>query len=289
MRWPGILASALLLLPARGAGQPEEPFRPKGGYNNSVHRFHPDLDARLNAVRYGRWRALQIAWKSGINQSLDREFSNYLRQLLSDPPRFAPEADRVAPGPARAAAPIFRALRWGQTLEQQFLDILASADAGPKLSGSRIDRVLQLYRRERYALSDPGDTVPSSELIELAPISSRILASGTKLFTLAAGDFASSDFAEQRWKVRKTVTEFDPARAEAGPAEALFSAASPAVASAYPSAASTLDRLERFRVEVFQALVPGGATPENARKRDERLRAVARRYGLPVSGIGDDQ
>ena len=48
----------LLLAAAAGAGRPEEPFRPKGYYNNSVHRFHPDLEGRLNAVRYGRWRAL---------------------------------------------------------------------------------------------------------------------------------------------------------------------------------------------------------------------------------------
>src|SRR5262244_2369490 len=96
------LCLLLLLAAGSAAGQPEEPFRPKGIYNNSAHRFHPDLDARLNAVRYGRWRALQIAWSSGINQALDREFSDYLRGVLSDPPRFAPEGDRVAPGPARA-------------------------------------------------------------------------------------------------------------------------------------------------------------------------------------------
>ena len=80
MRLPGLLASVLLLISAGAAAQPEEPFRPKGSYNNSLHRFHPDLDARLNAVRYGRWRALQIAWRSGINQKLDREFSGYLRE-----------------------------------------------------------------------------------------------------------------------------------------------------------------------------------------------------------------
>ena len=286
MRGVGLLASALLLLSARATGQPEEPFRPKGGYNNSVHRFHPDLDERLNAVRYGRWRALQIAWESGINQSLDREFSGYLRAILADPPRFAPEADRVAPGPARSAVPIFRALRWGQTLEQQFLDILASADAAPGVTGARIDRALQLYRRERYALSEPAEAASDSKLLELAPDSSRILASGTKLFVLAAGDFVSGDFAEQRWRVRKTVGDFDSSQAQTAPGEALYASEAPAVGSSYPSMTATLDRLARFRIEVFGALVPGGSTPEAARDRDERLRAVARRYRLPVSGIG---
>ena len=282
----GACLPLLLLFAAPATGQPEEPFRPKGSYNNSVHRFHPDLDARLNAVRYGRWRALQIAWTSGINQRLDQEFAKFLRGLLADPPRFAPEADRVAPGPARDAAPIFRALRWGQTLEQQVLDILASADANARLSSERIDRVLGLYRRERYALSEPASPASTAELLDLAPVSSRILASGTRLFALAAAGLASSDFAEQRWKVRKIITEFDPSSAPVTPAEALYDAAAPAVASAYPSTTACLDRLARFRAEVFEALIPGSATPEAVRRRDESLRAVARRYGLPAEGIG---
>jgi hypothetical protein len=275
-----------ILFPPPAPGQPEEPFRPKGAYDNSVHRFHPDLDFRLNAVRYGRWRALQIAWKSGINDSLDREFSAYLRDMLADPPRFAPEADRVAPGPAREAAPIFRALRWGQMLEQQFLDILASADSSPALSAERLDKVMRLYRREPWALSEPETDVSTEELVALAPASSRILASGTKLFALAASSLVSTDFADQRWKIRKLVADFNPAEAQTSPAEALYASAAPDVASAYSSVTATLDRLARFRAEVFAAMIPGGATPEAARLRDERLRAVARRYGLPVSRIG---
>ncbi|HKA36567.1 MAG TPA: hypothetical protein VKH43_07080 [Thermoanaerobaculia bacterium] len=288
MRWPGILAGALLLIPALAFAQPEEPFRPKGAYNNAVHRFHPDLDARLNAVRYGRWRALQVAWKSGINERLDREVSEYLQRMLADPPRFSPEADRVAPAPAREAAPIFRALRWGGTLEQQFLDILASADATPQVTESRVERSLTLYRRDRFALSEPAEpAAPPGELFTLAPISARILSAGTRLAALAAADLVTSDFAEQRWKVRKTVLEFDPSKGAAGPGEVSYSADAPAVASAYPLMAAALDRLARFRIEVFAALIPGAATPEAARQRDERLRAVARRYGLPVSGIGE--
>lgn len=282
----GACLSFLLLLAAPANGQPDEPFRPKGSYNNSVHRFHPDLDARLNAVRYGRWRALQIAWTSGINQRLDQEFARFLEGLLAEPPRFAPEADRVAPGPARDAAPIFRALRWGQTLEQQVLDILASADANPGLSRERIDRVLRLYGREPYALSEPAGPASTAELLDLAPISSRILASGTRLFALAADSLASSGFAEQRWKVRKIVTEFDPSSALVTPAEALYDAAAPAVATGYPSTTACLDRVARFRSEVFEALIPGGATSEAVRRRNERLRAVARRYGLSAEGIG---
>ena len=276
----------LLLAAAAGAGRPEEPFRPKGYYNNSVHRFHPDLEGRLNAVRYGRWRALQVAWTSGINEKLDSEFADFLRGLLVHPPRFPPEGDRIAPGPARDAAPIFRALRWGQTLEQQVLDILASADANPGLSRERIERALRLYRLEPYALSEPADSASTAELLALAPVSSRILASGTRLFALAAEGLASSDFAEQRWRVRKILIDFDPASAPVTPAEAFYAAAAPAVASAYPSVTACLDRLARFRGEVFAALISGGGTSETARLRNERLRAVALRYGLPAKDIG---
>src|SRR5262249_30670095 len=50
----------LLLFAAAAFGAlPEERFPPKGSWNNSVHRFFPDLDARANAVRYGRWRAVE--------------------------------------------------------------------------------------------------------------------------------------------------------------------------------------------------------------------------------------
>ena len=106
-------APLLLFLAAAAAGSlPEERFPPKGSWTNSAHRFFPDLDARMNAVRYGRWKAVEIAWVSGINGRLDQKFSAYLLALLADPPRFAPEADRVAPRFAREAIPIFRALHW---------------------------------------------------------------------------------------------------------------------------------------------------------------------------------
>jgi hypothetical protein len=123
-------------------------------------------------------------------------------------------------------------------------------------------------------------------LLDLAPVSSRILASGTKLFALAVDGLASSGFAEQRWKVRKLVADFDPSSAPVSPGEALYAAAAPGVVTTYPSITECLDRLARFRAEVFQALIPGGETPDAVRRRDERLRAVAKRYGLPAEDIG---
>ena len=284
------LAFLLVLLgPAAAAGAPaEERFRPKGAHNNSVHRFHPDLDARFNAVRYGRWRALETAWNSGIDQRIDREFSAYLLALIADPPRFAPEADRVAPLLARDAPTIFRALRWGQTLEQQLLDTLASADARPALTQERLERALRLYRRERYALSEPAEPGPARpEVLDRAPVSSRILIQGTRLFAAAANDLASSDFARQRWLVKTTVEEFDKSyAADRPPGDFTFRGAAPAAVSASPQITDAIDRLARFRIEVFDALIPGGATPEARRSRDERLRKVAQRYGLSVEGIG---
>jgi len=99
-RVPACVAT-LVIAAAVARGAPYEPFPPKGAYNNSVHRYFPDLDARLNAVRYGRWRALEVAWREGIDRRLDARFSADLLELLKDPPRFAPEAERVAPGFAR--------------------------------------------------------------------------------------------------------------------------------------------------------------------------------------------
>ncbi len=289
---PGICLPLLYLLAAGATGQSEEPFRPKGSHDNSVHRFHPDLDARLNLVRYARWRIFEAAWKSGVTGSLDSEVSADVARLLRHPPRFAPEADRVAPLVARGAAPIFRALRWGQTLEQQFLDTLAASDASQHLSEARADRALQLYRRERYALSEPaepagGQSGPSAVPAPEEAAAWRLLSDGTRLFALASADLATPDFAQQRWMVRRTVADFDKSYGSAHPPqEATYEVSAAAVARSFPDITKTLDRLQRFRADVLEALAGGAATEEARRQRDERLREVARRYGLPVKGIG---
>lgn len=286
---PGWIALLFFLLAASAAArQAEEPFRPKGAYNSSVHRFFPDLDARLNAVRYARWRALEIAWASGINRQLDQEFSSYLLALIADPPRFAPEANLVASRLAREAAPVFRALRWGQVLEQQVLDVLGSSDADPRLSSARLQRVLDLYRRERWALAEPPEPAAAVQAQRLAPVSARILLSGTRLFAVAAEDLAASDFGQQRWRVKKTVEEFDRTYAsERPPEESTYRVSAPTLTTAYPSLSRHLDRLAQFRAEIFEALIPGGETPAARRLRDGRVREVARRYGLPLESIGD--
>jgi len=267
----------------------EERFPPKGSWNNSVHRFFPDLDARANAVRYGRWRAVEIAWTSGINARLDKEFSSYLLGLLANPPRFAPEADRVAPRFAREAIPIFHALHWGQVFEQQALDVLAAPDAATRIDEERLARISAIYRRERWALSEPGEseTETPSEAIRAAPASARILLAGTRLFVLAAEDLAASDFGQQRWRVKKTVEEFDKSFTLERPLEeSTYRLAAPTVSSRFPVVAEQLDRLRRFRTELFEALLSGGETAEVRRQRDERVRALAKRWGLPTEGIG---
>ena len=285
MKRPAAWLSILLLAAAAGA-RPSEPFPPKGSYNNSVHRFFPDLDARLNAVRYGRWRALEIAWREGINPSHDASFSKYLLELLKDPPRFTPEADRVAPRFAREAPPVFHALHWGQVLEQEVIDVLASPDANPRLSEDRLNRVLDLYRRERWALTEPPETRPPDAFFAAAPVSARILSTGTRLLAAAAEDLAASDFGEQRWKVRQTVAEFDRQYgADRPPEDVSYRDAAPTIAERYPRIADHLDRLSRFRAEVFDAMLAGGETEAARQERSARLTEVARRYGIPASSI----
>jgi hypothetical protein len=271
----------------RAGARAQEPLPPRGRHNHAVHRFFPDLDSRLNAVRYGRWRAVEIAWSVGINPALDRAFSAYLLGLLAEPPRFPPEAELVSPRFARDAAPVFRALRWGQVLEQQVGDVLASADATPALTAGRLARVLGVYRSERWALAEPETPASSAEALTLAPQSARILLAGTRLFVVAAEAVVAADFGQQRWKVRDTIAEFDASLSrEIALEEATYRVSAPTVAERHPEVAAHLDRLARFRAEVYGALVPGGATPEARRDRNARLREVARRYGLPVEGIG---
>ena len=284
----GTCLSLLFLLAAGASGQPEEPFRPKGSYNNSVHQFHPDLEARLNVVRFERWRTLEIAWESGLTER-DNEISAYALLLARHPPRFPPEADRVAPLLARDAAPIFRALRWGQALEQQLLDVLASPDAGERLSAARLDRALLIYRRERWALSEPAEPVPGGASLETTA-AWRVEMAGARLFARAAGDLTTPDYSQQRWLVKQTIADFDRASEGDRPAEkGTYAASAPAAAEAFPGVTKALDRVEQLRQDVLEALAPGDATLEARQKRAERLRGVARRYGLPDSGIGAAQ
>jgi hypothetical protein len=278
---------AVAITGASASESSQEPFRPKGRYNNSVHRFFPDLDSRFNAVRYGRWRALEIAWIVGINPELDREFSSFLLKLLADPPRFPPEAALVAPLFAREASSVFHALHWGQVFEQQVSDTLASADATPALTAGRLERALAAYRRETWALLEPKEEAPPPEALRLAPMSARILLSGTRLFVVAAEGLAAADFGQQRWKVRDTIADFDSSLSrEKTQEEATYRVSAPTVSERYPTIAGTLDRLARFRAEVYGALVPGGATREARKERNARLTAVAQRYGVPFRGIG---
>lgn len=280
---------AVAITAARTSESTPEPFRPRGRHNNSVHRFFPDLDSRFNAVRYGRWRALEIAWRVGINPELDHQFSAFLLKLLADPPRYPPEADLVAPRFAREASSVFHALHWGQVFEQQVSDTLASADATSELTAERLERALAAYRREQWALLEPREAAPLPEALRLAPGSARILLSGTRLFVLAAEGLAAADFGQQRWKVRDTIAEFDSSLdRDKSPEEATYQVSAPTVSEAFPTIAAALDRLARFRTEVYGALVTGGATGEARRERNARLRAVAQRYGIPFRGIGAD-
>jgi len=274
-------AAALCLVARIGAGQPEDRFPPKGEYTDSVHRFFPDLDARLNAVRYGRWRALEIAWDSGIDAATDQEFSSYYLRLIRQPPRFDPEAPRVAPRFAREAIPLFRALRWGQVFEAQILDILAFPDSTPALAEQRTNRLLAIYRREPWAVLTPATEAASSPAIAAAPASARMLLAGTRFFALAAEDLAASDFGQQRWRVRKTLDAYDFAPVDTVPVEAAtYKVSAPTVEKRFPQIADQLDRIASLRRELFGALISRPASPEARRERIRRVEELARRWGL---------
>ena len=158
-------ATALVLAAALAAAAgptAADVLRPAGGHNDSAHRYFPDLDARLNAVRYARWRALELALLRGITPELDQEYSAYLLGLIASPPRYAPEPELVAPILARDAAPIYRALPWGSVLETQLIDALAAADAGAEVTGARVEKALSAYRKEKWALAAPPQESPGA-------------------------------------------------------------------------------------------------------------------------------
>jgi hypothetical protein len=274
-----VIAAALAAAAAPGAA---EVLRPAGGHNDSAHRYFPDLDARLNAVRYARWRALELALLQGITPQLDQEYSAYLLGLIAAPPRYAPEPELIAPILSRDATPVYRALWWGGVLETQLIDALAAADATEPATNARLEKALAAYRAERWALQPQADeSAPAPEASRLAPSSANILQAGTALFVESAQALAASSYGEQRQLVRKVVEDFDKSFASERPAhDATYAAAAPDVTAAWPDVADALDRLARYRAEVFEALAPAGDTLEGRRLRDDRLRAVASRWGL---------
>ena len=84
-RFDGAARIAVLCAVAIAAARPSEsssePFRPRGRYNSSVHRFFPDLDSRFNAVRYGRW--------SGVLRLYNKDGSSRLHKRTMMPLRDA--------------------------------------------------------------------------------------------------------------------------------------------------------------------------------------------------------
>jgi hypothetical protein len=104
---------------------------------------------------------------------------------------------------------------------------------------------------------------------------------------LAAEGLAAADFGQQRWKVRDSIAEFDSSlNRDKTTEEATYQVSAPTVSEAFPTIAATLDRLARFRTEVYGALATGGASREARKERNARLTAVAQRYGIPFRGIG---
>jgi hypothetical protein len=254
-----------------------ETFRPRGIYNNAVHRFFPDLDRRENAIRYGRWRALEVSWREGVSEPVDRRFAEKLLVEMQKLPDFPPDPRLAAPALAREAPRCYDALRNADLLEREVADILAAGDATPMRNRERIDRALNLYRRQPAALSSPP-APPPPETERLSTFATaRLLLMGDWLFARADEDLTTSDYGEQRWKIRETVERYDR-ELTVPPASlrtAWYEEFAPGFTKAFPFVSDTLDRATRFRIEIFAAL----ASPDGGR----RLRSVAeveRRYGL---------
>src|SRR5512132_2200278 len=97
---------------------------------------------------------------------------------------------------------------------------------------------------------------------------------------------ASGGHSRSRRNLRRPPGRFSSLPREKAVEESTHRVSAPTVTERYPSVGAHLDRVTQFRLEVYGALVGGGATSAARRERDARLREVARRYGLSTGGIG---
>jgi len=274
IRFPMRRAALLpILLCAACSGGIRLPFA--SVHANAVHRFFPDLDQRENAIRYGRWNALESAWIDGVtpqvNDRLEAEFRETLRRL----PDYPPDARLCAPTLAREAPGIFAALVEADRFEREATNALAATDSSPEATSSRVEKSLERYRRSRFVLASPPPRPVDPRLGELS--TARLLLEGDWLFAHAAEDLAASAFRDQRWKVKATIDRYDKElEAPSAPFQASwYRTYAPTFAASYPVAAELFDRATLFRIEIFEAL----AGPDPASRR-EAAQAVGRRYGV---------
>lgn len=266
------LLSVLLCGACTGAGI-RLPFSSLHG--NAVHRFFPDLDSRQNAVRYGRWNALESAWIHGVNPETDRELTRELLATIRRLPDFPPDPQLSAPRLSREAPALFGALEEADRFEREITDALAATDATPETTSSRVEKSLIRYRRSPFALEEPAASGIDPRLGQYE--AAKLLLEGDWLFASAAENLAASSWVDQRWKVRETVDRYD--REIASPPGSIeiswYHAFAPTFTREYPAAAELFDRATRYRVEIFEALLASG--PE---ARRTAAAAIARRYGL---------
>jgi hypothetical protein len=242
---------------------------------HAVHRFFPDLDQRENAIRYGRWNALESAWNAGVTPEVDRRLASSFRETMRREPESPPDPKLCAPRFAREAPGLYWALIDADRFERDVTDALAATDSSPETTSSRVEKSLDRYRRSRLALAAPSEKPVNARLGELT--TARLLLEGDWLFAHAAEDLAASAFRDQRWKVKATIDRFDKEfEAPSAPLQASwYRTYAPTFAASYPAAAELFDRATLFRIEIFEAL----ATSDPGSRREAAL-AVGRRYGI---------
>ncbi len=264
-----------LLLGIGCSGQTSLRLPFQGLSSHSVHRFFPDLDGRENAIRYGRWRALENAWTRGVSRELDGALEDSVLAAIQRLPDFPPDARLCAPRFSREAPRAFGAILEADRLERQVADALAATDALGIKTKVRIERSLTAYRRARYALSEPAPAGIDAGLGNFR--TARLLLEGDWLFAQSAEDLAVANFREQRWKVKASVGRYD--REVEQPPDSIeaswYTRYAPAFTEAYPLVAAALDRATHFRIEVFEAL----SSPDAAARR-AGVKSVEKRYGL---------
>lgn len=272
-------AAALLLAASMTGCLPaplRDSFHAPAFDNNAVHRYFPDLDQRANAIRYGRWRALEETWSRGVTGAVDQDLSSRVLRELKSLPNYPPDPAFAAPTFWRDVPVAAGALAAAELFEREVADVLAAPDSSPERADRLLARALNRYRDSGVALIEPpaGEKLPA-ELGSLA--TARLLLAGDWLLAAAADDLSGSDYSAQRWKVKSTVAAYD-ARIENPPGSietAWYDKFAPTLAQRLPAATAALDRATRFRVRVFGAL--RGADPD---ARRTGVTAVEKDFGL---------
>ena len=126
-RW-GIAPLALVVLLAGACTSVttrSERYRLPASYNLAFYDAHTEAARSFYAAHYAHFGVYEAALVHGEDATeAFHELEDRVRKLVSEPPRFEPAAELIAPQWAKIAFPTSRSMEWTHMLHQQLYDIL---------------------------------------------------------------------------------------------------------------------------------------------------------------------